>query len=198
MFHKAKTVDDYVSTHPLWSEELVILQSLLEKTELQPDIKWGMPVYTLKNKNVIGLTGFKHHFGLWFYQGAFLSDPDRILVNAQEGKTKGMRHVYLKSKSEIDKKQLIVYIEEAIANEKAGKRFAPAKRSRVLPPELAELFSQDELLGKAFEQLSLGKRNDYAAYIESAKRDATKISRLEKIIPMIREGIGLHDKYKRK
>ena len=196
MYHKAKTVDDYVSTHPLWSEELAILQFLLEKTELQPSIKWGMPVYTLANKNVIGLTGFKHHFGLWFYQGSFLSDPDKILVNAQEGKTKGMRHVYLKSKSDIKKRQLSAYIKEAIANEKAGKRIKSVRKVQVVPVELAEVLSQDALLGKAFEQLSQGKRNDYAEYIESAKRAATKVSRLEKIVPMIRAGVGLHDKYK--
>ena len=29
-----------------------------------------------------------------------------------------------------------------------------------------------------------------------AKRETTKRSRLHKIIPMINEGIGLHDKYK--
>lgn len=196
MHKKSKTVTEYVTSHPKWSEELAILQALLDKTELEPSIKWGIPVYTLAGKNVIGITGFKAHFGLWFYQGSFLSDPDKILVNAQEGKTKGMRHVYLTSKSDIKKKQLSAYIKEAIVNEKAGKRIKPVRKVRVVPPELAEVLSQDKGLGKAFEALSQGKRNDYAEYIETAKREATKQSRLEKIIPMIKEGVGLNDKYK--
>ena len=39
-------------------------------------------------------------------------------------------------------------------------------------------------------------QREYADYIESAKREATKITRLEKIIPLIEKGIGLNDKYK--
>jgi uncharacterized protein YdeI (YjbR/CyaY-like superfamily) len=41
-----------------------------------------------------------------------------------------------------------------------------------------------------------GKQREYCEYISEAKRDATKLKRLEKIIPMIIEGVGLNDKYK--
>ena len=47
-----------------------------------------------------------------------------------------------------------------------------------------------------FNALSPYKPLEYADYINSAKRDVTKLTRLEKIAPMILKGIGLIDKYK--
>jgi uncharacterized protein YdeI (YjbR/CyaY-like superfamily) len=54
---------------------------LLVATELEETIKWGIPVYTIKNKNVVGLSAFKDYFGRWFYQGTFLEDPAQVLIN---------------------------------------------------------------------------------------------------------------------
>lgn len=82
------TVEDYFFQNPHWVTELTILRALIDETELKENIKWGMPVYTLKNKNVVGLAAFKTHFGLWFYKGSLMPDPDDILANAQGGKQK--------------------------------------------------------------------------------------------------------------
>ncbi len=193
---KNKTVEKYVNNHPLWSEELQLLRKELLKTELEEQIKWGMPVYTLNNKNVIGLTGFKKFFGLWFYQGSFLKDTKKLLRNAQEGKTKGMRHLNYSSKSDIDMKVVKAYVKEAIQNEKAGKRIKVEKKKLAIPALLKTAFAENKKLAAAFVDLTPGKQNDYKEYLLSAKREATKMNRLEKIKPMILDGIGLNDKYK--
>lgn len=49
---------------------------------------------------------------------------------------------------------------------------------------------------KAFDALSPGKRREYADHVAEAKRDDTKARRVEKILPMIRSGVGLHDRYR--
>ena len=54
--------------------------------------KWGKPTYMHAGRNVAMAAGFKHHCGLWFFDGALLSDPLQVLENAQEGKTQAMRH----------------------------------------------------------------------------------------------------------
>ena len=56
----------------------------------------------------------------------------------------------------------------------------------------------NEKLKFQFDNLSLTARREFAEYISEAKRETTKIKRLEKIIPMIQSGIGLNDKYKKK
>lgn len=100
-----------------WSTELEILQTIISKTNLIETIKWGTPVYTSNGKNVVGITGFKNHFALWFYKGVDLKDKNKVLVNAQEGVTKSLRQWRFTSKSEIDEKLILEYIEEAISLE---------------------------------------------------------------------------------
>ena len=48
----------------------------------------------------------------------------------------------------------------------------------------------------SFNNLTRYKQRKYCEHIVTAKREATKTSRLEKIKPMILQGVGLHDKYK--
>lgn len=117
-YHKAETAEAYVKTHPMWSEELITLRNILIDTELNETVKWGMPTYTIGGKNVIGLAGFKNHFSLWFHKGGSIPDPDQILINAQEGKTKDMRHLKYKSGKEIKKTQIKKYVLEAIRFQK--------------------------------------------------------------------------------
>ena len=193
---KPKSGEAYVAEHPHWSKELGTLRQLLLDTELEEKIKWGIPVYCLDNKNVIGLAGFKHKYGLWFYQGSFLSDSAKILVNAQEGKTKGMRHIYFQDGEAIDKKLLRKYIAESIANEKAGKKIKVTKRKLLIGALLATALKEDSQLYEAYELLRESQKVDYAEHINEAKQQATKERRLKKIIPMIKDGKGLNDKYK--
>jgi uncharacterized protein YdeI (YjbR/CyaY-like superfamily) len=61
---------------------------------------------------------------------------------------------------------------------------------------LEKEFKNDKTLKTAFEKLTPGKQKEYIVYINEAKREATKLKRLEKIKPMILDGIGLNDKYK--
>ena len=61
---------------------------------------------------------------------------------------------------------------------------------------LKEAFKNDTLLEKSFKKLTPGKQREYAEHIGGAKREATQQSRLEKAIPLILKGEGLHDKYK--
>jgi Uncharacterized protein conserved in bacteria len=180
-----------------WEEELAILHTILQRTALKQTTKWGMPVYTFEGRNVVGVVGFKTHFTLWFYNGAFLSDPQGVLVNAQEGKTKSMRQWRFTSREQIDESLILAYIEEAIANEKAGKQLKSQPKGKLaVPPILADALTE-ATLKERFEQLTPYKQNEYIEYISEAKQEATKLKRLDKIKPLILQGIGLYEKYKK-
>ncbi len=191
-------VDEYIAKHSNFTELLTKIRKTLLSTEFVETIKWGMPTYTIQGKNVVGIGSFKSHFGIWFFQGALLKDRHKVLTNAQEGKTQAMRQWWFTNDSKIDKELLITYIQEAIANEKKGLRIKPTKTKKPLqiPSELASVLTKNKTLSQAFEELNLTKKRDFSEYITNAKREATKISRLEKIIPMIMDNIGLNDKYR--
>lgn len=192
------SVEEYIENHEKWSDALVLLRNVISTTELDETIKWGSPVYTLNGKNIIGLGAFKNHFGIWFFNGVFLKDNHKLLDNSQENKTKALRQMRFESIKEIDSNIVLNYIKEAIDNQKLGRKIKPntIKKETVVPRELKTELDKDKTLLKKFNALTPGKQREYYEYITTAKRDTTKQNRLEKIKPMILEGIGLYDKYK--
>ena len=180
-----------------WPEEMALLHQILTKTGLTETTKWGVPVFTHKGKNIVSYVGMKEHFALWFSNGVFLSDPHQVLVNAQEGKTKAMRQWRFTSIEEIDEAKILAYVREAVQNEDAGKSWKPEKSAPAqIPGILQEKLDSDAELKAAFEAFTPFKQKEFIEYITDAKREATQLSRLEKIVPMIREGMGLNDIYR--
>ncbi len=190
-------VKAYIAKHANWKKELAILREIFKQTELEEEIKWGAPHYCLNNKLVAGIAGFKNHYALWFHQGVFLKDEKRVLLNAQEGVTKALRQWRFFKGDEIPQALVLDYVNEAIANVKAGKELKPKKKAAIEPPLIFKAcLKQNTRLKNAFENLSPGKQREYITYISEAKKESTQQSRLDKIIPLILQGKGLHDKYK--
>ena len=179
-----------------WAEELHLLESIIAKTALVEMTKWGAPVYTIDGKNVVGIGGFKNYFTIWFFNGVFLKDEKKVLVNAQEGVTKALRQWRFNSKAEVDEKMVLAYITEAIENERLGKKITPEKKKTIISGLIQSELELHPELNTAFLKLSPYKQRDYIEYVETAKRHETKLARMEKIKPMILLGIGLNDKYK--
>jgi uncharacterized protein YdeI (YjbR/CyaY-like superfamily) len=179
-----------------WEDELLFLKSIIDKTELVETIKWGGPIYVYNKKNVIGIGGFKNYFAIWFLNGVFLKDEKKRLINAQEDKTKSMRQWRFTSKEEVKEKEVLEYILEAIENEKQGKVIKPAKKEAIISELLQKEMDQNSALAEAFQKFSPYKQYEFLEYIETAKQEKTKLSRIEKVIPMILGNIGLNDKYR--
>lgn len=194
---KVHSIEEYIEVNCHFGDALTLLRELLLKTELEESLKWSAPIYTINGKNVVGIGAFKNHFALWFFNGVFLKDDKNLLEQAQE-KTKGLRSLKYTSTEEIDKNVVTAYVKEAIANQKAGKELKPERKGKsvTIPKELQTAFKNHPDLASSFKALTTGKQREYAEHIAIAKREQTKLSRLEKITPMILQGVGLHDKYK--
>lgn len=194
---RAKSVDEYISTSEMWRDELKQLREILNETALTEEIKWGAPCYSCDGKNVVGIGAFKSYFGLWFFQGALLTDARKVLTNAQEGKTKALRQWRMKSATDIRPADITRYVKEAIKLAKDGKSIGKVKKKPLpLPPELKDALQKNNAAEKNFKKLTSGRQREFAEYISEAKRDETKQTRIEKIMPMIKAGVGLHDKYR--
>lgn len=194
---KVSSVEEYIEVNSHFSDGLTLLRDLINSTQLDESLKWSAPVYSLNGKNVVGLGAFKQHFGIWFFNGVFLKDEEQLLVNAQE-KTKALRQMRFESIEDIDKAAVLAYVKEGIENQKLGKELKPERKGKtvVIPKELSTVLKANGELNTSFKALTPGKQREYCEYIESAKREATKQTRLDKITPMILKGVGLHDKYK--
>lgn len=179
-----------------WEEELLLLKSIIDKTQLTETTKWGGPVYVYNKKNVVGIGGFKEYFTIWFFNGVFLKDKKKKLINAQEDVTKSLRQWRFTSKEEVNEKEILEYIAEAIENEKQGKIIKSSKKEAIVSELLEKEMTQNPVLKEAFEKFSPYKQYEFLEYIESAKQDKTKLSRIEKVLPMILANVGLNDKYR--
>jgi uncharacterized protein YdeI (YjbR/CyaY-like superfamily) len=184
------------NSNDLWIEELELLKSIISKTELIETTKWGGIVYTINNKNVIGIGGFKNFFTIWFFNGVFLQDQLNILVNANEGVAKALRQWRFTSINEINEKRILAYIKEAIANEKEGKSIKPTKKEIKISDFFQNHLENDSLFAVAFHKFSPYKQKEFLEYIDSAKQEKTKITRFEKIKLLILDNLGLNDKYR--
>ena len=103
-----------IKKHPKWEKQLILLQQCALDTGLQETIKWGIPTFTFNNKNVVAIAAFKFYAGLWFFEGALLEDKDKMLVNAQEGKTKMQRQWRFTEGESIPVEKVKAYLIEAI------------------------------------------------------------------------------------
>jgi len=193
-----RTADEFFAKARAWKAELAELRAILRGCGLEETVKWGGPVYTSDGKNVVGIGGFQSYFGLWFFQGALLADRKKLLINAQEGRTKALRQMRFRSAAEVDARAIRAYVKEAIGSIERGEEIRPDRAKKLaVPPELEAALAKRRRARAAFDALTPGKRREYAEYVASAKRDETKRTRIDKILPLIEAGVGLHDKYRR-
>jgi len=194
----AKTVDEYLDGI-MWEDELRILREVMLSLELEEAVKWGMPAYIVQGKNIIAICSFKKYFGIWFHHGVFLADKEKVLLNAQEGKTIGMRQWRFTEKKQIKKKLVQAYVKAAIQNSLDGLEILPKRISKnlVVPPELQKALKSNRKFKAAYEKLTTGRKREVCEYVSSVKREATKLSRIEKVIPLVLEGQTPNDKYRK-
>ena len=112
--------DDYGAKANEWFESLadeiaplaaelraLILATVPDTTEV---IKWGTPVYEKEGVSICSLRAASEHVALQFGAiGTTLDDPDKLL----EGTGKKMRHVKVRTSSDIKKGLFTGWIKEA-------------------------------------------------------------------------------------
>ncbi len=199
---KPKSVEHFIETREKWQTEITKLREILCSMELEETIKWMFPCYVHNRRNVVGIAGFKSYFGLWFYEGASMTDIKGVLINAQKGKTKELRQWRMTSIKDIKVRAVKAYVNEAIAISKQPKKQVAAKIMRKadfveVPPELHAALKSDSTAATAFSKLSVSRQRGYAQFIASAKRAETKVKRLAKVMPLIKRGVAIEELYRR-
>lgn len=191
------TIDQFFARPSPFSGVLLDLRTIMLEVGMTETLKWGIPVYMAHGKNIAGIAAFKSYAGIWFYQGALLADPAGVLINAQEGKTVAMRQWRFQLGEPVDRSLVQAYLEEAIGHADTGQEIKPRRaRPVVIPEELQRAFASNPDLNMKFDRLSISCQREYAEYIGEAKREETRMRRLEKVIPIILAQKGLQDQYR--
>jgi len=178
-----------------WQEEYGILRELLLDSELEEELKWGVPCYTINRKNVVLIHGFKEYCALLFHKGSLLKDPAGILIQQTEN-VQAARQIRFQNIQEIEASEDILkkYILDAIAVEKSGKKVPMKKATEfAMPEEFEKVLNEMPELKKAFYELTPGRQRGYLLYFSRPKQAKTKEARIEKYLDAILMRKGLED-----
>ncbi len=189
-----RRVDAFVSRAKRWRGEIQKLRSILLDCGLDEDLKWGKPCFEYEGTNVAIIQPFKEHCSLLFFKGALLKDTHGRL-RSQGQNTQSALRLEFTSEAQVTKAVVKSYVKQAIAVQKAGLKIDfKAKRELALPNELTEILRQHRTLAKAFYALTPGRQRGYVLHFTSAKQSQTRTARIEKCIPQILAGLGMHDR----
>ena len=189
-------VDEFLSKAKTWQEEYKILRNIILECELTEEFKWMHPCYTLNDKNVVLIHGFKEYVALLFHKGALIKDPQGILVQQTENVQAARQIRFTNAQQIIDMEAVIkTYIKDAIAIEEAGLEVELKKNEEYsVPEELQTKFAEIPALKSAFEELTPGRQRAYLLHFSQAKQAKTRAARVEKYVQHILDGKGLNDK----
>ena len=181
-----------------WNSSLVKLRKILLESGMKEERKWSVPCYTVNGQNVLILHAFNDFASLNFFKGVLIKDDANVLVAAGENSQSARQWRFANEEEIAENEDLIkAYIHEAMENEKAGKKVKFKKiEEQPIPEEFRVKLNEDESLKLAFEALTPGRQRGYLLYFAQPKQSKTKVARIEKCIPKILDGQGLHDEYR--
>jgi uncharacterized protein YdeI (YjbR/CyaY-like superfamily) len=180
-----------------WKDELITLRHIVLECGLGEEIKWGAPCYTSGEHNILMVSALKEYATISFFKGVLLSDPASILVQPGSSSQSARLIKFTSTEQIIQLKEVLqTYIGEAIAIAQAGGKVQFKQNPEPVPDELLEKFNEYPELEQAFYALTPGRQRGYIIYFSQPKQAQSRYNRIEKCIPQILNGVGLHDKYK--
>ncbi|MFM7015302.1 MAG: DUF1801 domain-containing protein [Bacteroidota bacterium] len=176
-------ITDYINALPPFSKEIcVTLRAIILATDksIVEDWKWGPNYYC--HGMVCGFGAFQKHVSFVFFQGALLKDEKKLLI-ANPGNIHN-RHLRFTNCKEIKPSIIKSFLKEAIRNNQEGKLVTNDDKTIEIPTDLRMYLSKNKKL-KNFESLTYYKRKEMINWLMAAKREETKLKRLDKIIEMV-------------
>jgi uncharacterized protein YdeI (YjbR/CyaY-like superfamily) len=185
----------YFSNLGLFKPILNNLRDIVLSCGLIEEVKWKVPCYTFKGKNIIVLGEFKDNCTLSFFKGSLLQDSEGFLSKPGEN-SQVFRIIRFKTMDDFINVEpfLKAYIFEAIEIEKSGAKLPTLDISIIeIPEELTQNFKENEQFKKAFESLTPGRQRAYIMFFSAAKNSQTRYDRIEKFKNQIMDGKGMND-----
>lgn len=174
-----------------WDHGLRELRRICLDSGLIETVKWGHPCYMHANRNIAVLGAFRGDFRITFPRAALMKNTEGVL----EKQGPNSRHpdmIRFTDNESVAELEPIVrsYLTEAMGYAAAG--IIPPKEQGgiALPDELLEALEADPELAEAFHSLTPGRQKSYMINLNSAKKSATRISRIAKFRDRIFAGKG--------
>lgn len=156
-------------------------------------VKWGMPHFTHKGKNIAGMAAFKAHCAVMVHGDGRQEQRDGM---GSYGKLNSMKD--LPNDSELAAK--LVEARERIDSEGSAVTRAkkPAPRAELPVPQDFDAALRDNPKARAtFDGFPPSQRREYVEWVSEARQDATRAKRLATSIEWLADGKRRNWKYER-
>ncbi len=161
-------------------------------------IKWGMPHFTYKGKNIAGMAAFKEHCAFMIHGEGRQGDAGEDAGMGSFGKIRSLADVPPDG-------DLIAKLRAAQARiDAAGTALKPKPaaqrrpaRTIDVPDDFAVALAANPAAAQVFDGLAPSHRYEYLEWITEAKRDETRRRRIEQALEWLAEGKRRNWKYER-
>lgn len=186
-------VDDYIARAAPFAQPILRhLRALVHATvaDLEEALKWGMPHFIYKGKNLAGMSAFKAH-------AAFMIHGDGRQGDAMGQFGKIARLEDLPGDNVLNDR--LVAAKERI--DSAGTALKPKTAPRTprqelpIPPEFAAALEASPAAKATLEGFAPSHRREYVEWIAEAKRPETRERRIAQAIAQLAEGKKRNWKY---
>lgn len=194
-------IDDYITkAAPFAQPVLAHLRALIHQTvsDLGETLKWSMPHFTYKGKNLAGFAAFKAHAAFFVHgEGRQGQADDGEGGMGQFGRITGLADL----PNDEDLVRAILAAKARIDD--AGTAIKPRSAAKVAKPEIAMPDDFADALATAkgaraiFDGFSPSARRDYLEWVVEAKRPETRAKRIAQASEWIAEGKRRNWKYEK-
>lgn len=189
-------VDAYIAkAQPFAQPILTHLRELVHQHApgTEETLKWGVPHFVLGGQNLAGMAAFKDHatFGFW---------RDEEVTGSPRNKGAMGSMGRLASIADLPGDEaMAAMIARAVALCAEGKPKRPPPKPKAaldLPADLGAVLKSNAAAQGHWDAFSPGKRRDYIEWVLEAKREETRVKRIETIVAQVAEGKDRNWKYK--
>jgi hypothetical protein len=196
---KDKRVDAYIAKSQDFAKP--ILEELRARMhehvpDIEEDIKWGFPAFMYKGRIFFGMSAFKAHAGAGFWHPLMRTNDKSPEGIGEFGKITAVDQ--LPSRAQFAKlaKKARKLTDDGVEGPPRPK--PDPNRKVVVPKDLASLLAKNAKARATFEGFPYSKKNEYVTWIDGAKREETRLKRLDTTVKQLAEGKSLMWKYEAK
>ena len=186
-------VDAYIANAAPFARPILIRLRAMVQAALpgaEETIKWGMPHFTYRGKNVAGMAAFKAHCAFTVH-GEGRHGAEGM---GQHGKITSLADIPPEAELGTKLKNAVSRIENR--GSAAPKRAKAAPKAEIpVPEDFSAALAGDAKAQAAFDSFAPSHRREYLEWITEAKREETRAKRILQAVEWLGEGKKRNWKY---
>jgi uncharacterized protein YdeI (YjbR/CyaY-like superfamily) len=194
-------IDAYIEKAPDFAKPILThLRQLVHRAHpgITETTKWGMPHFEYKGM-VCSMAAFKAHCTFGFWKGTIMNDELGIFQKVGNTAMGYMGRITSLSDLPADS-YIMAMVQQAVDLNERGIAVPKEKTKTVRTFEMPDMLKAalDNAPGASayFCSMPPSHQNEYIQYIVEAKKEETRLKRLEKTMAMLAERKSLNEKYK--